>query len=150
LGRDVRFAYAVDLAALVTIYTAFDSLRVKVKTARTRNAWFSLYTVVAFAFALGLYAVTTEQQRFVSSVNAEYLYCYLGAKELGALAGRSVGADETSSMESAAVASRASRMLDAAAQQASGSYRRKTQDSLYRALIILAEVLGAIAAVESM
>lgn len=150
--RDVRSAYAVDLAALMTTYIAFDSLGVKVKTASARKVWFSLYPVVAFGFALGELAVMTKQQRVVSSVNAEYLNRHLDehVKELGALAGRPDGADETFSMESTAVASRASRMVDAVVEQAGGSYRRKTQNSLYRGGIIYAEVRGAIAAVESL
>jgi hypothetical protein len=148
---DARSAYAVDLAAVMTTYIAFESLGVKVKTAHARNVWFDLSPVVAFGFALGELAVMTNQERVVSSINAEYLRHQLDAhvEELGALAGRPDGADETFSMEAEAVASRASRMVDAVVQQAGGSYRRKTREGLIRAGIIYVEFRGAIAAVES-
>lgn len=148
---DPRSAYAVDLAAVMTTYIAFESLGVKVKTAHSRDVWFSLYPVVAFGFALGQLAVMTGQQRVVSSINAEYLHGQLDARveELGVLAGRPDGAEETFLMETAAVASRASRMVDAVVQQAGGSYRRKTRESLIRTGVINLELVGAIKAVES-
>jgi hypothetical protein len=148
---DGRSVYAVDLAGLMTTYIAFESLGIKISSAHARNVWDRLYPVVAFGFALGELAVMTRQKRIVSSVNAAYLRSRLDSyvEGLGVLAGRPDDLSEDFAMDAAAVSSRVSRMVDVVVQQAGGHYRRKTREPLFRMAVVSSEVLGAIAAVES-